>query len=129
MKSFLAVLLSLIIITITLSKVDNSLHEILCDSNSQQSKNYSVKNCSDDHNGPCSSKSSNSTNNQKKDCNPFSCSVNLFSNVSLDYITNFDLSFIPSSFYTFYSKHLDRILAKDLSSLTYVRGPPLVSKA
>lgn len=130
MKVYLAIFLSLAVILVSLSTVNDSLHSFLCSSGIEYSTESSASACSSHHEG-CSSKSSESSESSKNedhgkgDCNSFTCPVAVFSNASLDFDSNIEIGSALVFCEPVHSLGIDSFVSHLLSNSNFVRGPPL----
>ena len=130
MKKYLAIFLSLAIVLVSLSTVNDILHRFLCSSGLEYSTESSASACLSNHEG-CSSKSSESSKNEdhgKGDCNSFTCPVAVFSNASLDFDSNIEIGSALIFCEPVHSLGINSFFSYNLGNSNFVRGPPLIFK-
>ena len=126
MNKLLSIVLSLLIIMVSLSSVNDSLHNLLCASNICHDEILELDICCAAHLGNCQTESEvpNPNSSESSNCNSFTCSISLLSHANPDFTDEIGISEILVRCDIGIKFNSEKCVSYELRFSNFARGPP-----
>tara|TARA_X000000368_G_C22561508_1_gene506666 strand:- start:108 stop:503 length:396 start_codon:yes stop_codon:yes gene_type:complete len=126
MNKFLSIVLSLLVVLVSLSSVNDYLHNLLCASNICHDEISELDRSCTAHAGSCQAESEvpDPNSSERSDCNSFTCSISVLSHANLDFINEIEIGTMLVKSGIGKKINSDKYISHELRFSNFARGPP-----